>query len=396
MRSKRLDLGQSKIYLLLVISLLFVTYLSFLRFDKSLLSYKTELNEKSTEEYIVQKMSDCYKTGSNLECYQLSAKDFVNKFEIKDVMSVFDKYEKTPEFFEKCHATAHFMGREAYEKYQSIDKIFSEATHACLGGLYHGTIEGYFINQDKDVEKIDDEDIKNKVIKICREEKDYKDPQKFIECHHGLGHALMYIKDNDLPKALDLCDALPKKSGQSICYTGALMANSDSFGSLDHPTKYIKEEDLMYPCNILKNNQKEMCYTYGVLGRFQADLKKSTEICLAVPAKFQKECFETVGRDRTVITSDIEELKFQCDSIKNEKFVMSCIRGSSYNLVVRYDVKSDLPAQYCYNSEQKYKEDCYSQIVLAAKHLTLDNKVLKNFCKKIKEEEFREKCEESI
>ena len=353
-------------------------------------------NKTSAEisNYIVSRMSFCRQNDNMNQCYKTNAEDFLNRFKLADIMKVFDQKEKTPEFFEKCHLTAHFLGQNAYKKYGSVAKVFAEASHSCLGGVYHGAVEGYFMAQG--ITDFESKKIKEDIGRLCGTAKDYNDPQKFIECDHGLGHATMYLTKNDLPKALDLCDALPSINERNLCYTGALMANGDSFGSTDHPTKYIKASDPMYPCPILKKLQQEQCYTYGVLTRFQSDLSKSISICRAVPAEFQHQCFETIGRDRTMLSSDPVELKSQCYQIKKEEWRSACISGTSYNLVIRFGADSNIPADYCNITDSKYKGGCYSRIVVAVKNLIKDKPALQRFCERISDDNYKNQCLNSI
>lgn len=358
---------------------------------------KLNLQSKTPEEinnYIIAKMTNCHQNDNSDKCYKINAEDFINQFKLSEIMAVFYQNEKTPEFFSKCHLTAHYLGQIAYKRYRGVAAVFSEANHACLGGLYHGAVEGYFIAQN--ITDIKDNKIKQQIKNVCGTAKDYDDPQKFTECNHGLGHAMMYLTENDLLEALDLCDALSSFNEQGLCYTGALMANADSFKSTDHPTKYIKEDDLLYPCPILKKHHQGQCYTYGVLSRFQNDIPKAISICLKVPAEFQSSCFETFGRDRTMLSADPEELKSQCYQIKKGEFIKNCIAGTSYNLVIRFGINSKIPIDYCEITELEYKSSCYTRVFGALNNISKDKEVIKNFCEQIGDENYKNKCLNSI
>src|SRR5260221_121441 len=102
--------------------------------------------QKEVSDYIISKMKYCHDNNDISSCYKANAADFLNRFKLSDIMAVFSLNEKNPEFFSKCHETSHYLGRDAYAKFKSIPKVFEEATHACLGGVYHGAIEGYFMS----------------------------------------------------------------------------------------------------------------------------------------------------------------------------------------------------------------------------------------------------------
>jgi hypothetical protein len=377
----------------IILSIIFLIVVSLFLLIKGQPSLQDRaLNEVGN--YIILRMSDCHKNNSSNQCYEANAEDFISRFKLGDIMDIFYKNEKTPEFFTKCHLTAHYLGQIAYKKYKSIPTIFAEANRACLGGVYHGAVEGYFMAQG--VTDIKDEGVKEQIKNVCGVPKDYAEPQKFIECNHGLGHATMYLTENDLPGALDLCDALSSKNERDLCYTGALMANGDSFNSGDHPTKYIRDDDPLYPCPILKKSQQEQCYTYGVLSRFQHNLLKSIDICLSIPAEFKGNCFETIGRDRTMLSANPQELKSQCYQIEQDEWRKYCISGTAYNLVVRFGALSNIPIDYCGITDSKYKNNCYTRIFNALKNITTDKEARENFCKKIDNIIYKNQCYDEI
>lgn len=355
--------------------------------NKSDIGQKTEAE---ANDYIVSRMADCHQNNDTNECYEKNAEDFINNFKLSQIMAVFEKKEKTPEFFTKCHLTSHFLGQAAYKKYGSVVAVFSEGSHACLGGIYHGAVEGYFMAQG--VTDINDPKLRIEIQRVCGTPADYDKPQKFTECNHGLGHATMYLTKNDLPLALDMCDALTSENERALCYSGALMANGDSFGSTDHPTKYIRADDPLYPCDILKPQQQEQCYTYGVLTRFQQDLPKSISLCAQVPSQFQHQCFKTIGRDRTMLSADPAELKSQCYQIKEADWRRDCVAGTSYNLVIRFGAASDIPALFCGILESADRNECYMNISSALSFMTKDPEIIKNFCEKVQDVDYKNKC----
>ncbi len=357
-----------------------------------------EIKKLSINPYTQNQMESCYnyKKPDRKKCYESVATNLLARYSLPEILKVFDSNENKIEFFKNCHEVAHYLGQQEYKRLKNVRDVLLESSRACLGGTYHGAVEGYFMESNISTTPENELKIREKVRVICGKTEDYIRPQDFIECNHGLGHATIYIADYDLPRALDYCDALRSKNERELCYSGALMANSDSFGDKEHPTKYIKDDDLLYPCNILKEHQQKQCYTYGVLARFQYDLPKSIALCKAVPTSFQTECFKTLGRDRTMISADPEELKSQCSQIKEKNFKKDCISGTSYNLVIRFGIDSDIPIDYCKITDPEFKDICYPEIWRALKKITTDVKVRENFCRKISESDYKNKCLNSI
>lgn len=346
----------------------------------------------SSNLYISQKMADCYKLSQKYQCNKEIAEDFLSKYSLEEILKVFDVNEKQPVFFENCHSVAHSLGQNEYQRTRDLRKVFEESSRACLGGVYHGAVEGYFMEKNISPGEENTEETMKEVSRICGKSEEYKRPQDFIECNHGLGHALMYVVNNNLPKALDYCDAISLNNSRELCYTGALMSNNDSFGSTEHPTQYVKSDDPLYPCNILKKHQQNQCYSYGVLNRFQYDLPKSIKICLSVPTDYQHSCFETIGRDRTIITADPIILKNQCETIPEPDFKKDCFKGTSYNTMVRFGSKSEIPLNYCAILGSEFTDLCYSRLLDALKRVESNSQNRKNFCEKIPFEQFKKEC----
>lgn len=318
------------------------------------------LSKAEAEEYIKATMERCAAEDYGSNCLKNAARDFYGKFPLENILSIFDKHEKDSAFFENCHETAHYLGREAYKRVKDIPQIYAEATRTCLGGVLHGAVEGYLI--EKKIKLNDFKAIAEELPVICGQPDQYKVKQKYTECHHGLGHAVMFFTDNDLINGLSLCDELEKDSQRELCYTGALMANFDSIGSKDHPSKYYDENNPMYPCNILDERYSRQCYTYGVLVLHQYEVENAISICDRVPEKHRLGCFATFGRDRIMITSDPAVIKDQCSKIKSREMQKECFKGAAHNLVIRFGSKSSLAPQLCSLLEGDIREACFSKV----------------------------------
>jgi hypothetical protein len=347
--------------------------------------------------FIAGRMQDCKNQGSKKPCLQQAAKDFLAKYPLKVILGVFQKNEKDPVFFENCHQTAHYLGQDEYRRLKSVRLALIEADETCLGGTYHGALEGYFMEKNLVYgDEAANKQIAFEVSTICGKPEDYDIPQKFYSCNHGLGHAVMFATDNDLVEALKLCDATKTRDEQELCYTGALMENASDAYSDIHPSKYFKTDDPLYPCYILDKKYQNMCYTYGVLSLYQSDIPKAIELCSTIPQDFRIGCFQTFGRDRTMISADPQNLYDQCLQIKDTSYRAECLKGLSYNLVVRYGLNSPLAGQLCSLVDQNQKSLCYQRIEAAAQYQTRDKNQLTAFCNTITEPDYRNACTQRI
>ena len=384
MKSKRF-------YLYSLFLLIITTGISLFFLGKQQLT-KSEIDEQ-TENYIISRMGACNNASDTSSCLKAAADEFLSLFPLSQVMDIFKQNEQTNELITSCHETSHYLGQKAYQKKGNIADVFSECSNSCLGGCFHGAVEGYFIKKNISLSGENEQQIKNEVSKICGKEEDYEKPQSFTECFHGLGHALMFLADNDLIKALRFCDVLDQLDHRELCYTGSFMANVDGAGSIDHPSTYYKADDPMYVCSVIDQRYLRMCYTYAVTQAFQADIETTIRLCAQIPIEYREECYRTFGRDRVVgSTTDVSDMKGQCDQIPNSDYRFSCYQGLSWSLMIRYGLSSTLPADFCHIVDAKYKSGCYAQVFNASKKWTRDESKRKEACKNVQEKAYKDKC----
>lgn len=314
--------------------------------------------------FVRRAMRSCYENGRQPNCYAQAAHDFIQKFSLREVLAVFASSEKRSDFFSDCHLTAHYLGREAYKKMGSVRSVFSQSSYACLAGTLHGAVEGYFMS--KGLLGLGDAAYAKEIPRVCGNQNEYQVPQQFVECNHGMGHATMFLGENDLIRALKLCDALHSDGERELCYTGALMANADGANDEDHPSLYApKSNDPLYPCPLLGKSYQRQCYTYGVLTPFQSDLSQSITTCKLIPRGYREACFQTIGRDRTMISADPITLNEQCSQIPETDLRNECAKGVAYNLVIRFGPRSPLPEQFCNLADTANKNGCLLQVQTA-------------------------------
>lgn len=378
--------------ILFVLTLIALIYFSF-----SFIHKKEKISLINIDEKITSSLQACSTHEYRNTCLKDLSKDLLGMTTLSEILPVLERHEKEEPYFSFCHSLTHYLGQEAYKKLGNVPSVYAQATSACLGGIYHGAIEGYFIEKKITVDGTEEQDaiIGEHVRSICGKQEHYKKPQEFTECNHGLGHALMFVTDNDLIRALKLCDYAPSQGEQELCYTGALMQNSDSINDKTHPSKYGKAGDLIYPCPILEEKYQHMCYTYGVLSRLQYEEEKAVSICNSIPSDYRTECFATYGRDRTMATSSPEELVRQCSIIQNESYKKECIGGAGYNIIIRFGLSSPLPFTFC-DLTQHNKEYCYEHVFRAVKTQTKDTAELETFCQKLSNETLNRECRRKI
>ena len=202
-----------------------------------------------------------------------------------------------------CHEFMHYAGWGVYKQTKNISNSFAVASSKCDSGMFHGIVEEYI--NEKSEGKEPEQFIITSAPTACEDDVAKNDvlPSGHVKgyCYHGLGHAFMFITNNDLPRSLRYCDALPPYYSAG-CYTGAFMENlqSKQVGRPGtHPSAYTpKSDDPDYPCNILDNKYRDFCYRYAGIAvgvRTKGDFKEAFASCLKLSPAYRNICFWGVG-----------------------------------------------------------------------------------------------------
>jgi len=166
------------------------------------------------------------------------------------------RYETTPFVKAFCHPLVHVIGRTAQEKYSSAGKAFEQGDHFCSSGYFHGVTEGI-------LRSIGPADVPEAINAVC-EDVSGKETYSLLyyNCVHGLGHGTMFVTENELFAALDLCDNLEGSWQRESCWGGVFMENiiADLEQEGYHSTQYVRPEDPLYPCNAVEEKYKPACY----------------------------------------------------------------------------------------------------------------------------------------
>jgi len=279
------------------------------------------------------------------------------KYAIQD-----EKYRATHDEFslKECHQIMHSIGRATGKNSKSVDQAFNLGDSYCHYGFYHGSVEGYIVENYKS------ENIKNNINDICApfrksgqiiSEDDYN-------CAHGIGHGLMRLNKDELITSLDECDMLSDESEQQSCWNGAFMENTVAY-MLGDTTKYIDQKNFMYPCNIVDPKYQDTCYSFQISFylKMNKDFKNSFSVCENIPSEYKKSCFQGLGRDLvTSAGNDVSKIdKTGCLYANNQENQESCVMGVVSTLVHYQNTASDSRI-YCDSLPSALQEKCINYI----------------------------------
>jgi mono/diheme cytochrome c family protein len=238
-----------------------------------------------------QKLEDC---KGDFACFEQAYGNLAYDEGPKVALARFEQAISKPGAIEgNCHRIAHAIGAASLARFKgNVAPAFAAGTAACWSGYYHGVVERALVDVKPD-------EIPQAARGMC-DDPDLRSGPTFTlyQCVHGLGHGLMIYTHYDMPRSLKVCDALNGSWDQTSCTGGVFMENlSSSYGV---KSKWLKDDDLIYPCNTVAERHKIYCYlmvTSRILPVVGYDFAKAAKLCRKSEPRWIATCFQSLGRD---------------------------------------------------------------------------------------------------
>lgn len=248
--------------------------------------------------------------AGNFDCYEAWFAKLVKEQGIPQAFTILkEAYPVNKYVRSQCHPITHVIGNVASEKFASVSEAYTQGDSFCWSGYYHGIMEGV-------LGKIGRSNLPNHMNGICT---DLATKRRYsfdhYNCVHGLGHGVMATNGNELFDSLKICDALSDAWDRSSCWSGAFMENI-IIDNKNHFTKYLKADDLLYPCTAVEEQYKHPCYlmqTSYILKVVNGDFARTFQECTRSDENFKAICYQSIGRDasgRSV--SNVGETRQSC------------------------------------------------------------------------------------
>ncbi|TSC77840.1 MAG: Uncharacterized protein G01um101429_941 [Parcubacteria group bacterium Gr01-1014_29] len=305
-----------------------------------------------------------------------------------------------PEELFWCHEFVHYAGWGLYKKTRNMSVAFREASNRCDSGMFHGIVEEYIseASDGRDPEQF----ITSVAPTACEQDVAENNLLPGIKgiCYHGLGHAFMFITDNNLPQALRYCDMLSSTHAGG-CYTGAFMENLQSkqvtrIGT--HPSLYApKPDDPDYPCNLLDEKHRDVCYRYAGISvgvRTGGDFKQAFAHCLKIDPAYQDTCFFGVGTDIPALQWSSRWAGEKCKlalEISTDAY-KQCIMGAMTFLVQLNLGSPQAVNEFCGAIEPDYRDLCFESAGNNLHAWVTSDEELAEKCDKLSSVRARELC----
>ena len=273
----------------------------------------------------------------------------------KTAITLFDK--TLEEGDPSCHRIAHTIGAASLVRYEgNVARTFAEGSSSCFSGYYHGVLERALIG----VKSRDPDKLGGVARDLC------DDPQVLVsrwmayQCFHGLGHGLMITTGYGLPLSLDACERISTYLDRTSCKSGVFMENiSSSYGVR---SRWIDDEDPVYPCNSIERDDKITCYgmvTSRILRVIGLDWEKTAEICAGVEKRFVSTCFRSMGRDISGQTHrDPDEIVALCNVAGQYGAEGACISAAAMDMTSNY-TSGKQAAMLCEAAPMETRGPCY-------------------------------------
>jgi hypothetical protein len=265
--------------------------------------------------------------------------------------------ERTEFASNSCHRIAHNIGSASLARYEgNVGRTFAEGFSDCFSGYYHGVLERSLVN----VKSYKASALGAVARGLCDDEEIRVVQELEYHCLHGLGHGLMITSGYSLPLSLEVCDFVEVEWAARACNGGVFMENF--FTSYGVQSPWVREDDPVYPCNFVDEEDKQPCYqlvTSRVLRVVGVDWERTAEICASVEKGWVAACFESYGRDASGQTHrDAEEILDICAIARPYGGERRCIQFAAMDHVENFAGGTEAAA-FCDRTAPALQPSCY-------------------------------------
>ena len=322
------------------------------------LASKFEPNDK--------KLEDC---KGDFACYEQAYGNLAYYKGPKVALAQFEQAIAKPGAIEgNCHRIAHAIGAASLARFKGkVGPAFAAGTAACWSGYYHGVVERALVD-------VDDDELPQAARGMC-DDPDLRNGPSFTlyQCVHGLGHGLMIYTRYDMPRSLATCDKLADNWDQTSCTGGVFMENlSSSYGV---KSKWLRDDNLIYPCNIVAERHKIYCYlmvTSRILPVVGYDFAKASKICRKSERAWIATCFQSLGRDASGHSrQNPDQILTYCGTAGN--MIGDCVYGAARDMSSNY-AGGEEASVLCNKAPKGIRARCFEGIgtILGGLHQTLE------------------------
>lgn len=269
--------------------------------------------------------------------------------------------------FGDCHFFMHDFGHLDYMAHPNLQELFRDGDTYCMGAYFHGVLEAYLEEHGHDLQQA----FRGACAGIPA------GAYQFVDCFHGLGHAIMRATKSDLFKSLSYCDLLAQERKQSLCYLGVFMENSYAhYADLAKSSRYVRSDDFLYPCTAVDVRYKDICYRFPGRAYLHTrrtdhrptrdfkDFRRAFDICLGISegGQYRRNCVEHVSV--TILfafpdPNDWVHARGACELLENHEYRSRCYAHTAMYAQQHDFTGEGLGRRFCAELPGDYPAPCF-------------------------------------
>lgn len=327
-------------------------------------------NSKSFAENQAQQIYENCNNGQKGElCYADQFGELTKKYDLEQVLKTLSAIQDIDPQTRGCHLLAHSISAAETAKDPSMwEEILTKFDpNSCTGGFIHGVIEAHSVSDPNF--HLDSQSLGQ----LCSLVAQKTGQGGEFNCAHIMGHILLAVNVNDIPKALDVCQGGPE-SMQYECFSGVFMENETRDNLVAH-----RLVDHIPWNKQTTQDQEDICHKYsGVMGRacwreishmysfISIDNPSLVyQLCNKAPTSMdQDDCyFHSVGIMTASFRFDLSNSKDLCNPFINlpQKY-QQCISYSTNSMILSSPKFADRVITLCESVPQNYRKGCYQNL----------------------------------
>lgn len=304
-------------------------------------------NQKLPESQVKLTMNKCVEDGlgelgrDENRCVQNVLREIVTDLGTAEAQIALQTlYENGRVNLGRCHIMAHLVGQVTVDQ-KGIDEALGALDSFCSWGYLHGV---FFALQSTQNWTIDIFAAKGgEACRIRGESAEF-----LRNCFHGLGHGLTDFNPKDLITPLKACD----KASEDFDYRQQCQAGV--FMQLARPNQgvkpyFYKKEDPFYPCGIVPEEYRWMCYMDVSPRAIHAGVPFPDVVSLCQRISDKRavgNCMSQIYGSITWGGPDMKTILENCRSL-GDAYFNECIEGVIHNLSDIINFDKNAPEQFC-------------------------------------------------
>lgn len=253
-----------------------------------------------------------------------------------------------------CHDILHEVGDVAFRQANSISEAIKSKTDFCNSGYIHGVFEAYFKSTSYNPQAL---------MAICSKYAAEESLFDLWQCHHGIGHGLMYVTDGDLEVSLSRCKEVVDAKFVQDCQNGVLM---EVFNG-----EFLPLENQNFPANnpfdICQGftDLKGTCYMYAptyLSINLQMEYTEILNECNQIDPTYKNNCVSGVITEATKRNMNNLETVFSlCSRMKDEGEQKRCAT-SIVKMYLNQTGSIDVTKSFCSTVPEEYSLVCITTV----------------------------------